>query len=50
MKKTNTQKVVPMHMWGKYEYIDKLLALTKASAYRDKIVKITKEEQSFSIE
>ncbi|MEG0360552.1 MAG: MBL fold metallo-hydrolase [Longicatena sp.] len=45
MELTNTKKVVPMHMWGKYEIIRKL----ENKAYQAKIVRIKKENESFQI-
>lgn len=50
MKHTDTTMAVPMHMWGKYKFINKLLDLKDSKDYREKILKITKEEQRFLIE
>lgn len=49
MRETNTKAAFPMHMWGDYSVIPKLKALDRAKDYKDKVIEITKENQSFTI-
>lgn len=49
MKQTETLWVFPMHMFGSYELCDRLTALPETANYRDRIVKITGEQQVFEV-
>ncbi len=50
MKRTLTKHVFPMHFWGNYDVFDRLMLEKCTEDYKDKIIKIEKEGQSFSIE
>lgn len=45
MRHTDTELVVPMHMWERYEILDRLMAQPETEAYRDKIMKLGKEDE-----
>lgn len=49
MRATHTDRAFPMHLWGEYSFIDKLMETDCAGEYRDKIVKITKKEEVFMV-
>lgn len=50
MKNTNTKIVFPMHCWGKYSIIKKLLESNHSNTYKDKIISINHKNQEFNIE
>jgi len=41
--------IFPMHMWGRYGVIDRFKALDCSAPYRDRIINITKEDESYEI-
>lgn len=47
MKRTETSHVFPMHFWGNYEIFDRLMLEQCTKEYRDRIIKIEQEGQSF---
>lgn len=47
MKRTETSHVFPMHFWGNYEIFDRLMMEQCTQEYRDRIMKIGQEGQSF---
>lgn len=49
MKRTKTKCVFPMHFWGNYEVFDRLMLEKCTEDYKDKIMKIEREGQSFSL-
>ena len=49
MKRTQTKCVFPMHFWGNYEVFDRLMLEKCTEDYKDKIMKIEREGQSFSL-
>ena len=49
MRTADIRKAFPMHMWEKYEYIEKLKSMDASAAYRDRIVDITAPNQIFEI-
>lgn len=50
MKRTDTEKVFPMHFWGSYEVFDRLLLEKCTREYEDRIMRIEREGQSFLLE
>lgn len=50
MKRTETKWVFPMHFWENYGIFDRLLLEKCTESYRDKILRIEKEGQSFCLE
>ena len=50
MKRTDTKCVFPMHFWGNYEVFDRLMLENCTEAYRDRIMKIGQEGQTFLLE
>ncbi|MCP1101547.1 L-ascorbate metabolism protein UlaG (beta-lactamase superfamily) [Aequitasia blattaphilus] len=40
--------VFPMHMWGRYRIVTELLEKQEMQPYRDKIIRITRENESFN--
>lgn len=49
MKRAGAEHVFPMHFWGNYQVFDRLMLEECTEDYRDKIVRIEKENQSFFI-
>lgn len=49
MKHTDTKRVFPMHMWDKYEVYEWLMDKEEAADYRDRVMHITKDGQTFEI-
>lgn len=49
MKHTQTKAVFPMHMWGNYKVIDRLLEEPDADLYREKVYKIQDAGQQFQL-
>ena len=49
MKHADAKAVFPMHMWEKFEKIDEFLALPSTAAYHDRIMRITKDGQEFTV-
>lgn len=47
MKRTETKHVFPMHFWGNYEIFDRLMLEHCTQEYRDRIIKIEQEGQTF---
>lgn len=47
MKRTDTARVFPMHFWENYSIIDRLIAEDCTAGYRDRIMKIKREGQTF---
>ena len=45
MRHTDTELVVPMHMWERYEICDRLMTQPETRDYRDKIMKLGKEDE-----
>ena len=50
MKRTDTKYVFPMHFWGNYDIFDRLMLEKCTETYKDKIMKIEREGQTFLIE
>ena len=50
MKRTDTKCVFPMHFWENYEVFDRLMLENCTEGYRDKIMKIGQEGQTFLLE
>ncbi|SCH51547.1 metal-dependent hydrolase [uncultured Clostridium sp.] len=50
MNMTDTKYAFPMHFWRTYSIIDKLKEMDMASSYKDRVVKINKENEVFEIE
>ena len=50
MRNTNTKIAFPMHMWGDFSICDTFINSKYAVNYKDKIVKISKDNESFNIE
>lgn len=44
MRHTDTEQVYPMHLWRRYQVIDKLMEQPETKGYRDRIVRLGKEE------
>lgn len=49
MEKVNAKAVFPMHFWKDYSIIDKMKELPLSESYRDKIIKINKEGEVFTL-
>ncbi len=49
MQHANAKAIFPMHLWGKFELVDKFLTLPSTAPYRDRVMRITGDGQSFSI-
>lgn len=49
MRHTETKIVFPMHMWEKYEVYDWLMEKEESAPYRDKVIRIEREGQTFEI-
>jgi len=49
MRSAQVKMAFPMHMWEKYEYIEKLRQMKVAAAYRDRIAAITGPGQVFEL-
>lgn len=49
MRHTDTQYLFPMHLWGGYKTIARFLNDPLSKDYRDRIVRIERRQQSFSI-
>lgn len=45
MKHTDVKMVYPMHLWGNYEWVEKLRNLIEAEKYKEKIIPVWKENQ-----
>nr|WP_294492130.1 MBL fold metallo-hydrolase [uncultured Mediterraneibacter sp.] len=50
MKRTVTKKVFPMHFWENYEIFERLMLEACTDEYRNSIVKIEREGQTFLLE
>ena len=50
MKRTDTNYVFPMHFWGSYDVYDRLMLEPCTRDYRDRIMKIEQEGQSFLLD
>lgn len=50
MRHTRTSKVFPMHFWGEYGIFDRLEQEDCTEAYRERIVRIEREGQTFELE
>ncbi len=50
MRHTRTSCAFPMHMWGKYEICDRLDADPVSEPYRDRVIHIKREQQTFEME
>lgn len=48
MRNTETRKVFPMHFWRKYRIFDRLSQEECTEGYRDKIMRIEREGQTFA--
>lgn len=49
MIKCNVKSAFPMHLWEKYEIIETLKQMSISDKYRDKIIDITEEGQTFEV-
>ncbi|MFV0363199.1 MAG: MBL fold metallo-hydrolase [Suipraeoptans sp.] len=49
VRNTNTDVIFPMHMWGNYKVIDKLIGDDISKSYRNKIVQIKKSSREFEL-
>ena len=49
MKNTNTKIAFPMHCWGDYTVIDKLKKSIFAQDYKDRVIEISKVNETFNI-
>ncbi len=49
MKKVDVLHAFPMHCWGDFSVIDKLKSMDCSAEYRDKIMEIRKDGQSFEL-
>ncbi len=47
VRHTDAKKIFPMHLWGSYKTIQKLLSDPVSEDYRDRIVKIRKRGEKF---
>lgn len=47
MRTADAVKAIPMHFWGDYSVIPRLLSLDCSKPYRDRVVEITREGQVF---
>lgn len=45
MRHTDTACVYPMHMWGRYEILDRLMKQPETEGYRDKIMRLGEEDE-----
>ena len=45
MRHTDTSLVYPMHLWGRYEIIDKLMKQPETEKYRERIVRLGTEDE-----
>lgn len=45
MRHTDTERVYPMHMWGRYKIQDRLMEQPETAGYRDRIVRLRKEDE-----
>ena len=50
MRNTNTKIAFPMHMWGYFSICDTFINSKYAVNYKDKIVKISNDNESFNVE
>lgn len=50
MKRTDTDYVFPMHFWGNYEVFDRLELEECTRDYRERIMKISREGESFLLD
>lgn len=50
MRTTDTAKVFPMHFWEDYGIISKMKQMECSMGYRDKIISISKEGESFEMD
>ena len=50
MRNTNTKIAFPMHMWGDFSICDTFINSKYAVNYKDKIVKISNDNESFNVE
>lgn len=50
MKRTDTKHVFPMHFWDNYEIFDRLTLEDCTNGYRDRIMRIEREGQTFLLE
>ena len=49
MKRTDTKYVFPMHFWGNYDVFDRLMLEKCTGTYKDRIMRIEREGQTFLI-
>lgn len=49
-KQSDVKHIFPMHFWEDYSVCEKITTLEEAKSYKDKIIKITKEQQTFHLE
>ena len=50
MKRTDTKYVFPMHFWGSYDVYERLMLEPCTRDYRERIMKIGREGQSFLLD
>ena len=49
MRSAQVKTAFPMHMWEKYEYVEKLRQMNVAAPYRERIAAITAPGQVFGL-
>lgn len=49
MRRWNIGKAFPMHCWGRFDAIDMLLEMEISEEYRDRIIKITEDGESWLV-
>ena len=49
MRHTRTGRAFPMHMWGRYEICDRLIADPLSEPYRDRVMRVKEPGQTFEV-
>ena len=49
MRHTRTGCAFPMHFWEEYEVYDRLIEDTRSEPYRQRVMKVSKPQQSFEV-
>ena len=47
MRRWDIVKAFPMHCWGRFDAIDRLLEMDISEGYRNRVVRITKDGESW---
>ncbi len=47
MEHAGAKAIFPMHLWGRFDLIDRFLSRPSTAAYRDRVMRITSDGQSF---